>query len=320
MAQVPQPSVTLTLDGGALDLGAANTTTRAGNVSYAESAGAPDPTGGQASGAVTLTAVVPDGWTVVTDPPLDTPFQVGVGASVPVTITITAPAAGEGAQTGELALTANAAGAGGRSATATASIALARVDPLPPPPTPFYLTPLGLALEISIPLLLVAGVVATVLWRRKVAELARERAAAERAAYLARETGIVIAVEGGPQEYGHRREVMYRLTVQNRSDRSRVALIEVVSVTNGWRAATAFSRVALASGEKAPVTLVVTPDTVITPGDRATVVVRAKPEEAVELDERVTLDVVAPKSGSPTDEHYKIVTVHREGANKGIRR
>lgn len=311
--------MSLTLDGGALDLGAANTTTRTGNVTYAESAGAPD-VAGQNSGSVTLTAVIPAGWTVVSDPPLDTAFPIGVGATVPVTITITAPAAGDGAQSGELAFTAQAAGAGGRSATATASIQLTRVDPPPPVVTPFYRTPLGLALEISIPALLIAGIVATVMWRRKAAELAAERAAAERAAYLARETGIVVSVEGGPQEYGHRREVMYRLSVQNKSDRSRVALVEVVTVTNGWRAATGVSRVPLASGERAPVTLVVAPDAVITPGDRASVVVRAKPEEAVELDERVTIEVVAPKSGVPADDHYKIVTVHREGANKGIRR
>lgn len=314
-AQVPQPTLTLTLDATTLQVEAANTTIITGTVAYADAA--PDPTGANAA-TVSLTPTLPEGWSATIEPA--SAFQMSAGQSVPVTVTLVAPAAGVGAPTGSLILDAAASAPGGRAATAAAAVELTRVDPVPPPPTPWYLTAWGLLLLIGVPLE-AAALAGLAVWQRQ-RRLAAERAAAEaaaahaaREAYLARETGVAIGLADGPREYGHQREVMYRLLLTNTSDRPRVGIVEVASVTNGWRAATAFTRVPLGVGERKPVTLVVTPDSVIVPGERAKVVVRAKPEEAVELDERLELDVVAPKSGVPADPHYKIVTVHREGAN-----
>lgn len=317
LAQVPDPTVAVTLQGASqLDLGAANTTTLDGSVAYADTA--PAVPGGATQATLTLDFTIPEGWSATLEP--SSPFTLAPGASAPFTITLTAPAAGEGDATGAVTVTAAATTPDGRSATGEASVTATRVDP-PPPPVPWYQTPGGIAAIAGV-VFLVAALVAFLAHRRRQARLAAEAAAVEaaaRAAYLDRETGIRIAIAEGPLQYGHRREVVYRLGITNASPRPRVGLLDVAEATNGWRAATQVAKVPLAAGETQHVTLVVTPDAVITPGDRATIVVRVKPEEARELDERLTLEVVAPKSGVPTDPHYKIVAVQREGANKQLR-
>lgn len=315
---LPPPSVTVTLAESALDVGAANTSTLSGTVAYADTA--PAVPGGAADGQVTLLVTVPDGWTVTIEPA--SAFTLAPGASAPFELTLVAPAAGEGAATGSAVVTASATSTGGRAAEGSATLALTRIDPAPAPPPPWWQTPSGIAAIVGASLL-VLGVLAYAVRRRRAARLAEERAledAAARAAYMDRETGITLALADGPLQYGHRREIMYRIAVTNQSARPRVAIVDIAEATNGWRAATQVTKLPLSVGETQTLTVVVTPDVDITPGDRATAIVRAKPEEARERDERLTLDVVAPKSGVPTDPHYRIVAVQREGANKQIAR
>jgi len=313
LAQAPQPGVTVTLDTTSVELGVSNSTTLTGTVAYTDAAPA-IPGAGATDGAVDLSVTAPAGWTATVDP---ASFSLAPGQSATFTVVLTAPAAGESA-TLEATVAASAQSPDGRTATASAPIAIAFVVP-PPPVVPWYQTPLGMA-GIGLAALALVGVVAGVAIRRRNVRLAAERAEAERAAYLDRETGITLAVAGGPLQYGHKREVVYRLAITNASKRPRVAVLDVVEVTNGWRASAQVSKIPLSVGETQHATLVVTPDAVITPGDVAKVTVRVKPEEAREKDERLTLEVVAPKHGSPTDPHYRIVTVHREGANNQLAR
>ena len=310
---VPPPGVTVTLDTPSLELGASNSTTVNGTVSYSDTAAIP---GGANDGNVDLAITAPEGWTATIAP---ASFTLADGQSADFIVTLVAPAAGSGAPIGDATLTATATSAGNRGATTTATIGLTRVDPPPPPVVPWYQTPIGIA-GIVLAVLVVLGITGFVLYSNKQKRLAAERAEAERAAYLDRETGITVASATGPLQYGHKREIVYRLAVANTSTRPRVALLDVAEVTNGWRAATQVAKLPLSAGETVQTTLVVTPDAVITPGDKATVVVRVKPEEAREKDERLTLDVVAPKHGVPTDPHYKIVSVHREGAGDPVLR
>ena len=319
LAQTPQPSVTVTLATSTLELGASNSTTIDGTVTYADTAPAL-PTGAS-DGTITLAVAVPEGWTATLDPA--STFQLAPGATQTFSVTLVAPALDAGAPdaVGDATFTATAQSPDGRSAAGSATVGLTALAPPAPLVPPWYQTPGGIT-AIAGAILLVVGTVAFLVWRRNK-RLAAERAAedaAAKAAYLDRETGIAIGLGGGPLQYGHKREVVYRLSVANKSARPRVAVVEVAQVTNGWRASTQFSKIPLSPGETQAVTLVVTPDAVITPGDKASVVVRAKPEEAKELDERLTLEVVAPKSGVPTDPHYKIVAVQREGANNQILR
>lgn len=319
LAQVPQPSLTVALAEPSVELDAATTTTLTGTVAYADTA---PPVGGANDGTVTITLTPPAGWTATVEPA--SAFSLAPGEEAEFTLTLVAPALDAGAEdaTGDLTVTASATSPGGRGADATATAALTAIAPPAPAPAPWYQTPGGIAAIVGAILLLAAGAAWYARHRRQT-RLAAERAmeeAAARAAYMDRETGIAISLAGGPLQYGHRREVIYRLSIANTSKRPRVALVEVVDATNGWRAATQVTKLPLSPEETQTVTLAVTPDAVITPGDRATVVVRAKPEEAKERDERLTLEVVAPKSGVPTDPHYKIVTVQREGANNQVAR
>lgn len=309
LAQVPQPGVTVTLASSSVSLGLSNSTTVTGTVAYSDPAPAV-PGAGSTDGTITLSVTAPTGWTLSVEPA--TPFTLAPGSSAEFTLTLVAPATGAETTTSDATVTASAAGAGGRTASASAPLSLTLEVP-PPPAIPWYRTAAGMA-GIGIAILLVLGAIGAFAWRRHRRRLAAERAAAKQAAYLERETGITIALAGGPTQYGHRREIMYRVNVTNASQRPRVALVDVVEVTNGWRAATQVTKLPLSPGETQPVTLVVTPDAVITPGDKASVVVRAKPEEAREKDERVHVEVVAPKHGVPADPHYRIVSVHREGA------
>lgn len=313
LAQVPQPGVTVTLDSPSVELGVSNSTTLTGTVTYTDTAPAV-PGAGTTAGTVDLTVSVPDGWNASIEP---ASLALSPGQSATFTLTLTSPATGAASETLDASVEAAAQSPDGRSASASAPFAISFVIPPPPPVIPWYQTPIGIA-GIVLAVLLVIGVVAFILYRNRQKRLAAERAQAERAAYLDRETGITIALASGPLQYGHKREVVYRLAIANASKRPRVALLDVVEVTNGWRASTQISKIPLSIGETQHATLVVTPDAVITPGDIAKVVVRARPEEAREKDERLTLEVHAPKHGVPADPHYRIVTVHREGANNPV--
>lgn len=309
---LPQPGVTITLNEPSVELGASNSTQITGSVQYTDSAPALN---GATDGTVTLSVTAPEGWTVVIEPA--SAFSLGPGANADFTVTITAPSLEAGAANadGDATVTASAQSPDGRSATGTASLGLTAIAPPAILPPPWYQTPGGIAAIVGA-ILLVLAIAAFAAHRSRQKRLAAEAAArdaAERAAWLDRETGVTLALAGGPLQYGHRREVVYRLALVNQSQRPRVALIDIAEVTNGWRAATQVTKIPLSVGETQTVTLVVTPDAVITPGDKATVTVRARPEEAREKDERITIDVIAPKSGVPQDPHYKIVSVHREG-------
>ena len=299
-AQVAQPQVAVTLEEDALRLDADGTATVNATVRYTD----PVPA---AQGTVTLAAVAPDGWTVAIEPAAS--FPLNAGGSQTVTLRLTAPAAGTGAEAADATLTATVDAGPGRTATGSATLGLARLDPLPPPPpdnTPLLLAGVAAAL-------LVLGLAAAVLVarRRRLARLAAERdaaarAAAARAAFLARETGIRIAPAGEAQPFGDRREVAVRLRVHNASDRPRVALVEVKDATAGWLAAVNVPRRELRSGEDMVVTLTARPPDGAPLGATATVVVAARPEEAREMDERVTLDLRAPdarSSGAPPLAH-----------------
>lgn len=316
LAQVPQPGLTVTLDAPSpsLELGAANSTSFNGTVTYADTAPTV-PGAGSTDGQITLSITVPEGWTATLEP--SSTFTLAPGASAPFTVSLTAPAAGVGAANGSLDVGATSTSAGGRTATATAGIALTRLDPAIIV-IPWFKT-LGGILAIIGTILVVVAAIAYFFYRRNARIVAAKAAAeaAAKAAYLDRETGILVSLASEPRQYGHKREILFRIRVKNASERRRNVIVDVAEVTNGWRAAFQFNKLILEAGATQEVTLVVTPDVVITPGDRAKVTVRAKPAEAIELSERVTLDVLAPKHGVPADPHYRIVTVHREGANTG---
>lgn len=300
LAQVPAPQVTVTLDAARLDVGAGNLTLVNATVAYA------DAVPGQTAN-VQLVVAAPDGWTATLD---KATLALAPGGSDVVQVALQAPAAGQGAATGKVALTANANAGAGRTATATAALDATRVDPLPPPP------PDNTPLLLGAAALLLLALVGLGLWMRQrrraryaAERQAAERAAAERAAYLARETGITLAIAGPPEPFGDRREVAQRFTVQNASDRPRVALVDVAEVPPGWLAAVNVPRRELRPGEAMTITLTTRPPDGAPLGATARIVLAARPEEARELDARVTLDVRAPDARpSPTPP-----LAHRDG-------
>lgn len=305
LAQVPAPQVAIALESASLSLGASNTTLVNATVTYTDTV----PT---AQASVTLAVEAPDGWTIVIEPSPE--FPMNAGSSQTVTLNITAPAALAGALAGDATLTATATSGPGRApGTASATLALTRVDPPPPPPTDY--TPLVIGLVLAA---LVAGAGGAAyarqrrLAREAAAREAAERAAAERAAYLARETGISIAANGEPLPFGDRREVAVRLTVKNTSERDRVALVEVKESPKGWLAAVNVPRRELQAGEDMVVTLTARPPDGAPLGAFARVVVAARPEEAQELDERVTLAITAPDARPPPNGSHPSV-VPRDG-------
>lgn len=311
-AQVADPSVSLALDATSLDLGAANTTTVNATVTNGNA---------QVGGNVVMSLVAPDGWTVVADP---IQFPLAAGASQAVVLTITAPGAGLGAQAGDVALTATLTEtlARGSAATSTQAIAVARVDPLPPPPPPplpWHETAAGIGGVAVAAALVLAGVEVLLRRSRKAheARLAAEAAAA-RAAYLDRETGITVAPLDGPSKYGHSREQAFRVQVQNVSARPRVALVDVAEWPDGWAAAVSIPRIELKPGERVSVAVYVNPAETIPAGTPARFVVAAKPEEALELDERVTLECDAPAVRIPLEGGLALSRAARINANQRI--
>lgn len=313
LAQVPAPQVTVTLDETSLSLEANGTTTLQATVSYTDTIPA-------SQGTATLVVEAPEGWVIVIEP--STTFQVNAGASQTVTLNITAPAALTGAQLGDAVLTASVnVGTGRPTGTASAQVALTRIDPPPPPPTDYTPVIVG----VSATLLLAAGAVAMSLRKRRLAREAAERealerAAAEKAAYIARETGITVAPAGEPMPFGDRREVAVRLTVKNVSPRDRIARVDVVESPEGWLAAVNVPRRELKAGEDMVVTLTARPPDRAPLGAHARIVIAAKPEEARELDERVTLHLDAPDARPPIHGSHASVVVRDGVIPKMLRR
>lgn len=278
------PAVTLAFDREALELAAGNETTFNATVTN----------GGAVDGSVALVVADLDGWTLAVEP---ASFPLRAGASQPVVLTLTAPAAGAGARSGDVGLTATLTAAAGRTASASGVVGVTRVDPVvvPPPPPPYALYG-ALALLVA---LLALGVLLA-LRRRRARRLAREKAAAEEAAkaaahaaWLDRETGIGIALLEGPVKFGSRRELVYRVEVENRSARERVAVLGVEGRPEGWTVAPALPQARLKPGERVVVVYHVNPGEA-QGGAVATLAFTAKPEEARERDERVTVEVHAP--------------------------
>lgn len=285
-------AVTVALDEADVSLDAGNATNVTGTVTNT----------GTVQGTVALALTLPEGWTVTVDPP--SAFSLQTGQSVPVTLTVTAPAAGLGALRADVVLDATITDAAGRSATAQATLGVSRVDPLQPPPPP---PPYDLYASYGI---LAAGLVVIgflVYGQLRDERLARERAAAEEArrqaehdAYLSRETGIGLTLVEGPHRFGSRREVVFRLAVENQTQRERVALVGVAQCPPGWTAASALPRIPLGPQERVVVTFYVNPGDDVPAQTVGHVVFFAKPEEARELDQRVGVDVTAPDVRVPT--------------------
>lgn len=301
------PAVAITMPTETLSLGAGNNTTLAATVTNP----------GSFAGTVSLSFAALDGWAVSAEP---ASFALAAGASQPVTITVVAPLAGEGAASGAIAATATLSDSAGRTATAEGATPVARVDPpvVPPPEPPYALWALAAVLLVAIVALGVglqlrarrrkreraeaeARAVAEAKRRaeEEAARLAAEKAAAE-AAFLARETGISIAVHDGPRPFGSKRELAYRLTVSNVSDRPRVGVVAVAEVAAGWRASVSLPKLPLSPGESVLVSAYVNPDENVPSGSKARIVILAKPEEAQERDERVVIEVEAPLPHVPT--------------------
>lgn len=298
------PQIAVDMPTDPLALGADNTTTLTATVSNP----------GNVDGSVLLVLTAPDGWTATAEP---SSFPLVAGASQPVTITLLAPAAGAGAATGPLGLDATITDAAGRAAQASASVPLTRVDPLPPPPpAPWYQQPM-----IMGPLLVLLAAAALggaySMRRSKQKRLEAEaaaKAAADKAAHeawLARETGVTLRLLDGPKPFGDRRDVIYRVEVQNVSDRPRVAILGAPEVPAGFRAAFSVSQVPLAKGERATVSVAVTPEVATPPGTRASLTVSVKPEEAQERDERLVLDVTAALPRTPATPNSRPVFLAR---------
>lgn len=303
VAQVPgavQPQVMVTLDVASLELGAGNTTAVEGVVANP----------GQFDGTVNLEIAAPEGWTVSVEP--SSSFSLAAGAQAPVTITFIAPAAGLGAATGDASFGATLTDSAGRTASATASVGVTRVDPpvvVPPPPY-------GLYAAIAGAVLLALATAGIVLWRRRQARLRAEaEEAARRAAheaYMARETGVGISLLDGPVRFGAKRELVYRCVVENRTQRPRLAVIGSVDVPAGWTVAPSVPKLPLAPGERVTVTFFVACADHVPPESTVPIVFRARPEEAQELDERVTLEAKAPDVRVPALDPHKSVSVARE--------
>jgi hypothetical protein len=302
--------VTAVFDGPGANVGAGNTTLA--NVTVTNT--------GPAAGSVALALTVPAGWNATINP---AQIPLAAGQSGTATVTIVAPSAKPGeTNNGSLALAATFVETNtNRQATASASYQLTLIPvPLPPPPTPFLQTPLGTALIAGSLAVVLIGITAFIVLRqRRIDREEAERLAAEKAAreaYLARETGIGITLVDGPHDYGQRRELAWRIQIENRSDRDRVAVVEAIEAPPGWRAAPSLPKINLSPGQKIVITVVVTPEAGTPSGAAMQLYVRAKPQEALELDERITLAVVAPAAPAPLKESYRPVVVQRLGANQ----
>lgn len=303
--QAVQPGVTLTLDAKDVALGAGN----------ASRVNATLTNTGPAAGTVTLAWTLPDGWDVNAETRTVAIPSKGV---MPIVIRVTAPAAGKGAASADIQITAvlKEDPPAGRSAQASAALSVTRVDPPAPPPAP-VVTPERLAMALGA-LLLIAGIAAGLILRRRhrlaLARAAEEaRLAAERAAYLERETGITIEIEGDLLPWGLRRELLQRVRLKNASGRVRVAQVGIRSAPPGWIASVSLPRIPLASGESALVTVYLNPSADVPGGAETQIVLFAKPEEALEREERVTLRFEAPPIRIPRGDEATTIAL-RDGA------
>lgn len=292
-AQVPAPRIDVTLDQDTLRLGANGTATVTATLRYTDDVP-------NAQGTVTLTVDAPEGWVVVIQPAPT--FPMNAGSTQTVTLDVTAPPGTDGRDGGDALLTATmTAGAGRPTGTATATLALERAPLAPLPPADAW------------PVLLAAALVLVALGLVTFAFLRQARGrAADRAAILARETGITLAQASDPMPFGDRREVALRVAVRNRSMTPRVALLLVRDITPGWCAAVNLPRKELAPGETFTATLTVRPPDSAPLGAAATVVLAARPEEALERDERLTLQVQAPDA-HPATNGARLFRTTREG-------
>lgn len=287
-AQVPlpaSPGVRVVLDAKELRVDAGNETTLTATITNT----------GPAQGTVQLDFGLVPGWRVDAE---SRSIVIPAGGVAPVRFALAAPNAGHGAASAAWAVRATLTEDNtGRTATSEASVQLARVDP-PAPPAPPGWTPESLALLVVGSAVLIAGIVVAERSRiRKLrdalaaAEAARE---AERAAYLDRETGILLEAEGPLLPWGLRRELLQRLRVRNATARPRIATVGVREAPPGWVASVSLPRVPLGPGESALVTLYLNPDATVPGGAPTRLVLYAKPEEAQAMEERLPLAFDAP--------------------------
>lgn len=269
-AQAPAaPAVRVALEARALQLDAGEAATLEGTVSN----------DGPLAGTVALALALPPGWSGTVEP---AELPVAAGGSERVVVRLQAPEAGVGAASAELALEAVLTDALGRAASSSATVALGRLDPPPPPPADAR--PLVAASLLG--LLLLAAAAAALAWRR--------RRAAALAAYWDREKGIQLDVVDGPRSYGGRRELVSRVALQNVSARPRVATVRVAECAPRWRASVSLPRAPLSPGERIEVAVHIAPDADVPAGEAGRIVVAARPEEAQDFEERVTIAPQAP--------------------------
>ncbi|MEA3200667.1 MAG: hypothetical protein QOE90_2095 [Thermoplasmata archaeon] len=280
LAQVPQtsPQVTLSLSASELRVDAGNESTLYANVSNP----------GSLAASVSLTLGALPGWDVRAEPRT---FPLAAqGGTQMVILHVLAPAAGHGEARGPLDVGATLTEPNtGRTATAHQAATLARVDPPAPVPPP-RTTPLQVGLFVAGSALVVAVVT--------YAEVRRRRALA--AAWRERETGLALEVDGPLLPWGLRREQLQRVVVRNASERPRVAHLGIREAPEGWTAAISVPRLPLEPGERATITLYLNPGEGVPTGEPARVVLYARTAEALEHEERLGLDLVAPPVRIPT--------------------
>jgi len=299
-----QPQVSLALSAKELRLNASNESAVYANVTN----------GGALAGTASLTMGDAGGWNVRAEPRT---FPIAAGRTQMVVLYLTAPAPGSGPATTNLAVSVSFSESNTQqSASAQGAVALVRVDPPPPPPPPF-LTPARIGLGVGALALVAALVVVLVVRRRKKLAAAKAaedaRLAAEHAAWLARETGITIEIEGALLPWGLRRELLQRVRVRNASERPRVAQVGVRSAPPGWIASVSLPRFPLSAGESALVTVYLNPSHDVPGGEATEIVLYAKPEEAQEKEERVALRFEAPPIRIPRGDEATTIAL-RDGA------
>lgn len=286
LAQSPiAPQVGLSLSSHDLKLDAGNETRIYGNVSN----------GGRLQGSASLRIVVPEGWDVSAD---QRTFPIAAGATQPIVLVLRAPAAAHGAATGRIEVTVTFAEDGtGAVANANDAIAVARVDPIPPPPPGTSVEEWALFATASA--LVIASVVVLETRRRRAIAAAL---AAEKAAWIDRELGIGIELDGPMIPWGLRRELLQRIVVRNDTDKPRVAHLGLRESAPGWTAAVSLPRLPLEPRERVAITLYLNPGDAVPGGESARFVVYARNAEAQEHEERLAIEIEAPPVRIPGPE------------------